>query len=120
MRRVNDDEGQRQKEWAQLIRDRGQFLSYSIALTAFVLNLALSLTTQAVTQLLEKIGSAALTTLIVVTHSSEVARAASRNAGQPLEGCLERRLAVHARPGRQLRARRVRLVVGRPGEHHRR
>ncbi len=28
-------EGQRQKEWAQLIGDRGQFLSYSIALTAF-------------------------------------------------------------------------------------
>jgi ABC-type lipoprotein export system ATPase subunit len=29
-------------------------------------------------QLLEKIGREALTTLIVVTHSSEVARAASR------------------------------------------
>lgn len=28
-------DGQRQKEWAQLIRDRGQFLSYSIAMTAF-------------------------------------------------------------------------------------
>lgn len=28
-------DGQRQKEWAQLIASRGQFLSYSIALTAF-------------------------------------------------------------------------------------
>ena len=32
---VASAEGQRQKDWAELIRARGRFISYSIAMTAF-------------------------------------------------------------------------------------